>query len=371
MSGIYFHIPFCKRLCGYCDFYKSVRIRLLEPVLLRMHVELERRSRFLHDGRIRTIYFGGGTPSLCTPRQLGSLITRARELFDCTQMAECTAEVNPDDLDAAFLDGLLEAGIDRLSVGIQSFDDGELRIMNRRHTAAQAAAAVRMAQRAGFRNIAADLIFGMEGFGGEVLRRSLEGFLELGVQHISAYHLTIEGGTAFARRAERGEMRPVAEQVSEEEFLQVHAVLTAAGYEHYEVSNYAQPGYRALHNAAYWSGEEYLGIGPAAHSYDGVRRRWSTDTVESYAQGGELRFGEEILDDRDRHNEYVMTRLRTSDGIRLGDFGSRFGQRAVERLLRLSQPFLRSGILFREADRLALTAEKFLVSDAIIGTLFE
>ena len=247
----------------------------MDGVTAAMHRELDERQDYLRGEAVTTRYFGGGTPSLYAPAALKGLLDHAALLFDCSGTTETTLEANPDDLTENYLDGLREAGIDRLSIGIQSFDDGCLKLMNRRHTAAQAIGAVRAAQRAGFGNITADLIFGIPGFGGDSLKRSLDGMLSLGVQHISAYHLTIEPDTAFGRRAARGEFRAVDEEVSEEEFLTVHDTLTAAGFEHYEVSNYALPGFRARHNASYWHGTKYLGIGPAAHSFDGEESQFS------------------------------------------------------------------------------------------------
>ena len=217
MAGLYFHIPFCKRICAYCDFYKSARLEQMDGVTAAMHRELDERQDYLRGEAVTTRYFGGGTPSLYAPAALKGLLDHAALLFDCSGTTETTLEANPDDLTENYLDGLREAGIDRLSIGIQSFDDGCLKLMNRRHTAAQAIGAVRAAQRAGFGNITADLIFGIPGFGGDSLKRSLDGMLSLGVQHISAYHLTIEPDTAFGRRAARGEFRAVDEEVSEEE----------------------------------------------------------------------------------------------------------------------------------------------------------
>lgn len=371
MAGIYLHIPFCKRRCAYCDFYKSVRTGLLDAVLRRMHRELDLRRDYLHDRKVETVYFGGGTPSLCRPDQLGGLLRHIRGLFDCSGLEETTVEANPDDLTPELLEGLRREGVDRLSIGIQSFDDAELKFMNRRHDAARAVRAVKLAREAGFGNLTIDLIFGVPGFGGEVLERSLGRALELRPEHISAYHLTVEPDTAFGRRAARGELRPVEESVSEEEFARVHRTLTEAGYEHYEVSNFALPGRRARHNSAYWSGREYLGIGPAAHSFDGESRRWSTDTAESYAGEGDFRFEEERLTLRDRRNEYVMTRLRCADGLSLDDFRKRFGRPAAERIEREAGVSLAGGNLRREGDRLFVPPERFLLSDAVIGTLFE
>ena len=373
MAGLYFHIPFCKRVCAYCDFYKSADLRRMDDLLAAMHRELDDRRGYPGGEAVTTRYFGGGTPSLCTPEAIRGLLDHAAQLFDCSGAEETTLEANPDDLTAEYLGGLLEAGIDRLSIGVQSFDDDCLKLMNRRHTAAQAAEAVRAAQRAGFGNITVDLIFGMPGFGGDTLRRSLDAALSLGVQHISAYHLTIEKNTAFGRRLERGRFSEVDEQVSEREYLEVHRTLTGAGFEHYEVSNYALPGCRARHNAAYWSGDEYLGIGPAAHSFNGKSRRWAAASIDGYLAGAgtEAIYEQERLTERDRYNEYLMTRLRTAEGLELAAVETRFGKERAERLLRQAEPFMGIGELCFAAGRLAIPAEKFLVSDAVIGALFE
>lgn len=372
MAGIYFHIPFCKRLCGYCDFYKSVRLALLDRVVEQMHRELDLRASFLHDRTLRTLYFGGGTPSLCRAEQIGGLIDHAKRLFDVRAgVEECTVEANPDDLSPAYLEALLAAGIDRLSIGIQSLDDRELRMMNRRHTARQAVESVKMARAAGFRNLSLDVIFGVEGFTGEPLRRTLEGLLALEAEHISAYHLTLEAGTAFGRRAARGELHAVDESVSEREFLTVHELLTAAGYEHYEVSNYARRGFRARHNAAYWDGTEYLGIGPAAHSFNGDERRWSTDTAERYAVTEHFAHEGECLAERDRYNEYVMTRLRTADGLHLQELADLFGAERAGRLKRAMERWPSEDLLPAGEGRVALRPERFLISDALIGMFFE
>lgn len=295
MAGLYFHIPFCRRICAYCDFFKSAEVGRVDSVLDAMGRELDGAVDWLADRRIRTVYFGGGTPSLCDPARLQGLADRAATLLDCSGVEEFTVEANPDDMTEEWLEALARTGANRLSVGVQSFDDDELRLMNRRHTGAQAVEAVRRAQAAGFANLTIDLIFGVPGFGGKVLQRNLEQALALGVQHISAYHLTVEKNTAFGRRLERGRFSEVDEQVSEREYLEVHRTLTGAGFEHYEVSNYALPGCRARHNAAYWSGDEYLGIGPAAHSFNGKSRRWGRCVDRRLPgrcrNGGDLRTG--------------------------------------------------------------------------------
>lgn len=369
MAGIYLHIPFCKRICSYCDFFREVGTGRLAPLVEAMHREMEARSDYLGNEAVRTRYFGGGTPSLCPPELLEGLLDHAARLFDCTQVEETTLEANPDDLTPEYLGALRRIGIDRLSIGIQSFDDDCLRLMNRRHNAAQAVQAVRNARNAGFENITVDLIFGVPGFGGDSLRRSLDRALELGVEHISAYHLTIEPGTAFGRRMERGEFAPVDEAVSETEYALVHETLSKAGYEHYEVSNFARPGFRARHNAAYWHGVKYLGIGPAAHSFDGRERHWNVSSVERYIAGDAPEA--EILSEHDRFNEYVMTRLRTVEGIDLKEATALFGPERCERMMQEAAGWIHAGILLFDNRRLAISPARMLVSDAVIEELFE
>lgn len=369
MAGLYFHIPFCKRVCAYCDFYKSADLQRMDALLGAMHRELDARREYLGGERVRTRYFGGGTPSLCSPTQLKALLDHAAALFDCSAVEETTLEANPDDLNERYLAALREAGVDRLSIGIQSLDDDCLHLMNRRHTARQAVDAVRAAQTVGFGNLTADLMFGVPGFGEDSLHRTLDGILALDVPHISAYHLTIEPDTAFGRRTARGRFAPVDEQQSEREFLIVHRTLTAAGYEHYEVSNYARPGFRALHNAAYWHGVKYLGIGPAAHSFDGGERHWNVASVAQYIEG--IPAGAETLTERDRYNEYLMTRLRTAEGIDLRQTAERFGEDRTQRLLHDAEKWARAGLLLAGEGRLAIPPARFLISDAVIGAFFE
>lgn len=369
MSGIYFHIPFCKRICAYCDFVRTADMRRRDDVVEAMHREMDDRRDFLHDRRIRTLYFGGGTPSLLPPAELQRFIDHAARLFDAGGVEECTAEANPDDLTAGYVRELRRTSVNRLSIGIQSFDDRALRFMNRRHTAAEAVDAVRRVQDSGIGDISADLIFGIDGFGDGILERNIDAVLSLGVQHVSAYHLTIESGTAFGAREARGELHAVDESVSEAEFLAIHRALTAAGFEHYEVSNYALPGFRARHNSSYWRGDEYLGIGPGAHSFDGALRRWGAPTIGEYLAGRGA--GEERLTERDRRNERVMTSLRTSDGLDVSAFSAAFGASAAAGLLRAAEPALLAGTLLFSDGTLRIPAEKFLVSDSVIEMLFD
>lgn len=369
MAGLYFHIPFCKRICAYCDFFRVADLRHLSSVVEAMHCELEEQSDFLHDRHVGTIYFGGGTPSLLPPKELQRFVDHASEIFDCSQVEEITVEANPDDVTDEWVAQLAVTQVNRVSLGVQSFDDDELHFMNRRHSASEAVDAVRRLQRAGISNITIDLIFGVDGFGQEVLESSIAQALDLGVQHISAYHLTIEPNTTFGRRKERGLMREVDEQQSELEFRLMHERLTAAGYEHYEVSNFALPDYRAKHNSSYWHGVEYLGIGAGAHSYNGLERHYSEQSVAEYIAMRE--YVREKLSESDHFNEYVMTSLRCAEGISLEYLSERFGESVRDRVMQIARSWIEAGDLRFEGDRLSIPPERFMISDAVIESLFE
>lgn len=368
MAALYFHIPFCKRLCGYCDFLRSVKVQLLPNVVEAMHRELDEQHGFLTDRTIRTIYFGGGTPSLLHPSELERFIEHARQLFDCSAVEEITVEVNPDDITDGYAAALAQTSVNRVSMGIQSFDDNCLRFMGRRHNAEGAIEAVHRLRRAGFDNISVDIIFGVDGFGAESLNNTLNAVLDLDVEHISAYHLTIEPATRFGRMLAKGTISTVSEQRSEEEFLTVHQRLTEAGFEHYEVSNFAKKSRRSRHNSSYWTGTQYLGIGPGAHSFNGTTRRWCDQKVEEYCQG--VVYGSERLSTTDTLNEYIMVSLRRVEGIDLSTIASRWSESEAERVLRAAHPFLDNGWLVQQDNRLSVPPEHFLVSDAVIEELF-
>ena len=338
-------------------------------MLQAMREELREQRDFLSDKRILTIYFGGGTPSLYSPLELQGLINEASQLFDCSTLDEVTLEANPDDVNDEWMAKLRDTQFNRVSLGVQSFDDRELKFMNRRHSAKEAILAVERLQRAGINNITIDLIFGVDGFDEKVLESNINHALSLGVQHISAYHLTIEPATAFGRRKSRGEMREVAEEQSEKEFRMLHDRLTEAGYEHYEVSNYALPDCRAKHNSSYWRGVQYLGIGAGAHSFNGVERHYSEQSVREYIEQRE--YTREQLTDTDKFNEYIMTSLRCAEGVSLRAISERFGEAYMTRVANLSQSWVASGDLLRQDEVLRIPPERFLISDAVIESLFE
>jgi len=356
-------------MCGYCDFYRSVKLKYIPDVVDAMHKELQAQQNFLHDKTIHTIYFGGGTPSLIAPGEIERFVEQVRRQFDCSRLEEITIEVNPDDITAEYVAELRKTSVNRISMGIQSLNDDCLLFMGRRHSAQQAVEAVKMLQEAGYDNISVDVIFGVDGFDVGVLAQTLQGILAMNVQHISAYHLTIEEGTRFGRMLARGEMHETEEERSEAEFLQVHNTLTIAGFEHYEVSNYALPNYRSRHNSSYWLGVEYLGIGAGAHSYNGDVRRWCEQPIEEYVR--EVSYGLEELSQRDKLNEYVMTSLRCVEGLSLGKVEREFGK--VERE-RLEREAIKNGIaelLINDGENIRIAPENMLLSDMVIEAMIE
>lgn len=370
MSTLYLHIPFCKLICSYCNFYRVGAVQLLPRAIEGMHLELEKRASYLKDRNITSIYFGGGTPSLLAPAQIERIINHARELFLTDRLTEITIEANPDDITPEYAKALEETSVNRVSLGIQSFDDKVLRFMNRRHTGNEAERAVELLRSVGIDNISIDLIFGTTGFDNDHLGESLRRAIALDVEHISAYHLTVEDDTRLGIMTRRGEYHPIDDEGSEREFLRVHQALTKAGYDHYEVSNFAKRERYAQHNSAYWRGVEYLGIGAGAHSFSGSNRTWCISTAKEYAEEI-FRYDSEELTTEDRLNEYVMVSLRTKQGIDLQYIAEEFGEIELRRIERAAARWIERGWLINKGLRMMIPAEHFLISDAIIESLFK
>lgn len=370
-SSIYIHVPYCRRKCIYCDFY-SVGERLADWQAFTDAVAREyaaRRSE-LADSETMTLYIGGGTPSLMPPEA----IARLRDMIKIP-VTEFTIEVNPDDVTAEKASAWLNAGVNRVSMGVQSLDDGELSRLGRRHDAACARRAYDILNRK-FDNISLDLMFGLPGQTLESLSRTIEGFVEMSPQHISAYSLMYEERTALTRMRDAGTIEEQSEDMSIEMFRMVSAGLARAGYERYELSNYARSGYRSRHNSSYWQGIPYIGLGPAAHSYDGNRRRssnvadvrqyvafWQNDSVDPENAPADY----EILTDEELREEMVLTRLRTVEGLDVNDFRRRFGE--LETLSLLSRAKKIGHGLLTTADRICLTDDGVMIADDIISSL--
>ncbi|MFB6258189.1 MAG: radical SAM family heme chaperone HemW [Flavobacteriales bacterium] len=372
MAGVYFHIPFCKQACHYCNFHFRVGLKDDEAMLEAMLEELKRESKFPFKAPLDSVYFGGGTPSLFSAQRIERFLNACERSFGIAAEAEITLEANPDDLDRSSMEAYRAIGITRLSIGVQSFDDGLLRIFNRAHGAEEAERCLRRVNSLGFKSASADLIFGMPGYGLETLERDLEQLIELEVPHISPYGLTVEPRTVLAHRIEKGELSPPDEAETSKAYERIMERLQEAGYEHYEISNFALPGHRARHNSAYWTGEPYLGIGPSAHSFDGASRWWNVAANARYIRGireDDPEREREDYDPVDRANERMLTRIRTEEGLHIEELRP-FGIDLWE----LQGPEIRSmieeGSLKWEEERVRLTRKGKLFADRVAERLF-
>lgn len=377
MAGIYIHVPFCKTRCVYCDFYSTTCSPLQEAYVAALCRELTNRQAYLEGAPIHTIYLGGGTPSQLTPAELEKIFTYIYKVYPVSADAEVTLEANPDDLSTDYLHALTTLPVNRISMGVQTFDDEMLKLLNRRHTAAQAREAVARCRQADIRNISIDLIYGLPGETNTRWQNDLRQAVALEVEHISAYHLTYEEGTPLHRMLQACQVHEVDEESSVRFFSTLTDMLGEAGYEHYEISNFARPGKQSRHNSAYWDGTPYLGCGPSAHSYNGRSRQWNLASLHDYLATPPTELPphevEELPTDT-RYNEYVMTGLRTAQGISLGQITRLFGASYARYCLRMAQPHLLAKHLELSADShssqiLRLTRTGIFVSDGIISDL--
>ncbi|MBQ3237848.1 MAG: radical SAM family heme chaperone HemW [Bacteroidaceae bacterium] len=376
MPGIYIHVPFCESRCAYCDFYSTTLLSHRSAYVDMVCRELQLRLPELQGAPIETIYLGGGTPSTLTIEELSSILTSLRNFHLSSfnfQLAEITLEANPDDLTEEYVQGLRSLPFNRVSIGIQSFHDRTLRLVGRRHTAQEAIEAVHRCQRMGLTNISIDLMYGLPGETLDDWAYSLDQAIALGVPHISAYHLTYEEGTRLWRMKEQGIVSPIDEEQSIRAFELLREKLLAAGYEHYEISNFALPGYHSRHNSSYWQGIPYIGIGPGAHSYDGTNRRWNLSSLTDYIatpEGKDVPHEVEHLTTEERYDERIITELRTARGIDLTSLLADFGERYHTHCLRCATPYIHRGQLIRTADNhLRLTPESIFISDAVMRDL--
>lgn len=318
MAGIYFHIPFCKQACHYCDFHFSTSLKYKTEMVYALQKEVILRKQYLLNQRIETIYFGGGTPSLLNGYELEKLLETVYRNFEVATDVEITLEANPDDLDRAKIKDLKSTSINRFSIGVQSFYDEDLAWMNRAHVASQAESAIKGAQDAGFTNITIDLIYGYPLLSTEKWQNNINAAISFDVPHISAYALTVEPKTALDTFIKRKIQSPISSEQSVNHFKLLIDQLETASYEHYEISNFAFSGKRSKHNTNYWKGVKYLGIGPSAHSFNGSERQWNLANNAVYLDSilkGKLCYEKELLSTKDKANEYIMTALRTSDGV--------------------------------------------------------
>jgi oxygen-independent coproporphyrinogen III oxidase len=375
MAGIYIHVPFCKRICSYCDFYKTTAVVLVPEFIKALETELDIRKHYLEQELIRSIYFGGGTPTLLSPVQITSILNRIKQFHQVSSDCEITLEANPDDLSENYLEALISsAGLNRISIGIQSFRDKDLVLLNRRHNAVQALKSVEYALQAGFKNISIDLIYGIPEMDSSAWKKNLDLAFSLDIQHISAYHLSVEPGTALSRMTKRGVLRIPDDKESQLQFNQLTKMAGVKGFLHYEISNLAKAGFISRHNSSYWQQKKYLGIGPSAHSYDIHSRQWNVSQLRSYIDAirtGKEFFVREELDQIIRFNEYLLVSLRTSTGADTKKIRLEFGDETCRNFITAAKSLVSSGHMIQAGNTCRLTEKGWLVSDYIIGRLIK
>ncbi len=370
MAGIYIHIPFCRQKCYYCDFYKTVNTSLAGSFISALKKETRLRKNYLDGEPVETIYFGGGTPSVLKEGELNEILSHLFHEFEVSPKAEITLEANPDDISFPYLQALLKSGINRLSVGIQSFQDDHLKKLNRRHNTQQVIKALENAVKTGFTNISADLIYGLPGLNINEWKQSLNEVFHLPVDHLSAYHLTYHEGTPFYTWLKKGTLKELDEQESVKQFNMLMDAAGKNGFEQYEISNFAKNEMYSKHNTSYWTGTKYLGLGPSAHSFNGVSRRWNVAHLEAYIRAIEKNTAfsrEERLTAKEKFNEYILTRLRTKWGVSAETIKNEFGQERAAAFIEDTKKFLRSETMVQQNNVYTLTRKGLFVSDDIMA----
>jgi oxygen-independent coproporphyrinogen-3 oxidase len=371
-AGIYIHIPFCKQACHYCDFHFSTSMKKKEEMVLALAKELQLRKSEFENESVATIYFGGGTPSVLTPAEIRFLIDVIYENYIVEAAPEITLEANPDDLSEDRIAAFAELGINRLSIGIQSFFEDDLQLMNRAHNSEEAKKCLEIATRY-FDNISLDLIYGIPGMTNERWQQNIETALSFGIPHISSYALTVEPKTALNKLIQSGKISTPNDEVAQEHFMILVEALEKNGFVHYELSNFGKENYFSQNNSAYWLGKKYLGIGPSAHSYDGISRSWNVANNALYLkalQNDKLPNEVEKLTLEDRYNEYIMTGLRTIWGVSLVRIEQEFGIDFLNYLKKQSQKFIDDGLLSITDDILKPTLKGKFLTDGIASDLF-
>ena len=373
MAGIYIHIPFCRSKCSYCDFYSVARLSLTETFTNSLCKEIEKKAYLLNKKEIRTIYFGGGTPSVLSIKQVETIFSAIDKHYDLSVLEEVSFEMNPEDTNQNYLNQLKKTPVNRLSIGVQSLQENILSIMKRRHTVNSSINAILEVANAGFHNLSIDLIYGVQNLTDLDWEKTIYALLINPVKHLSAYSLTIEEKTILHKHCKNDMYRsPTDEQIFKQYEILIQ-VTKELGYSQYEISNFAIPGYKSIHNSSYWSDDYYLGFGPSAHSFLNGKRFWNKADLNLYMKNInniEDYIEEEELSDENIHNEYLMKRLRTTEGFRFTDYTSIFGNESL-RLLKTKLDSINEKYIFKNSDELRLTTKGLFISDTIISSLMK
>ena len=372
MAGLYIHIPFCRQRCSYCAFYSSTLYNIQQKYVDALCKEIALRKEYAGNQPIGTIYLGGGTPSTLTMEQLESIFDTIYSHYPIAPNPEVTIECNPDDLTPEFLTALRRMPVNRISMGIQSFNDAQLKRLGRRHDAAKARQAVANARAAGYDNISIDLMFALPGSNRAEWQETLDTAIALHPDHISAYNLMYEEGTPLHRALVRGDFQELSEEENLEQFRMLIDSMKSAGYRHYEISNFAFPGRESRHNSSYWNDTPYIGCGAAAHSYNGNSREWNIADIKAYIEGMESGCRDyeiENLTEEESYNDTILTRLRTADGIPQQWMKEKFNDKLNGYMLRAAEKEIALGNLKEENGHLSLTEKGIFISDAVIREL--
>lgn len=372
MSSLYIHIPYCKRLCYYCDFHFSLNLKTRDSLIPAICRELELQKNYFNGQPVETLYFGGGTPSLLSQQELQSIFNTIQNNFIIKDNAEISFESNPDDITPCYVDMLRSLGVNRLSIGIQSFLDDDLQTLNRRHSSNSAREAVKIAQKFGFQNITVDLIYGLPNMTFDRWKYNLSEVEKLNIQHLSAYSLMVEKYTALYKFVNTGKCVLPADDEVVKQFEYLMDWAQKNGFEQYEISNFAKPNYASRHNSSYWTGKSYLGIGPSAHSFDGEKRFWNISHNAKYVESinsGVLPQEVEFLSKEDRFNEFIMTRLRMNVGISIQQLQSYFPEH-YSAFSRKTKKFIQENLLQENNGRISFTRKGIMLSDMVMSELF-
>lgn len=370
MAGIYIHIPFCRKLCFYCDFYHLIGAGDNKNFVDAIIRETTLRKDYLGNEKVKTIYLGGGTPSVFSAKDLGLILNNIYKEFSLEEENEITIEMNPDDVTTEYLEGIKSLGVNRISLGIQSWRDEDLKLLNRRHDSERAVSALKDIFATGFQNVSIDLIYGIPGMALSDWESNLDFSFSFDIKHLSAYHLTIEKGTVFGKMQEKGLISEIDEEESASLFNILIKKAEVAGFIQYEISNFGKPGYFSQHNSNYWKQVKYLGLGPSAHSFNGYSRQWNRSDLKKYInelRSGNLDFEIEELDTKTRFNEYIMTSLRTMWGLDLDYIEKTFEKEGYDYVINTSSKFRKYGMMKQEKNCLVLTNQGKMISDNIIS----
>ncbi|NPA45470.1 MAG: radical SAM family heme chaperone HemW [Chlorobi bacterium] len=373
MSGIYIHIPFCAKKCFYCDFYTTISTKYKNEYVKALIKELKQRQNYIEKKEIETIYFGGGTPSLLNPIEIQNIIDEISKIYNITNNAEITIEVNPDDINLKYVNELKDTEINRISIGLQSFFNEDLKLMNRRHTSSENINAVKLLQDKGYTNISGDLIYGLPNMTIENWQKNLISFFDLGVPHLSAYHLTYEPNTVFSKFLKKGKIKEIPEENSLKQFELLISEAKKNNFIHYETSNFAKEGFFSRHNSAYWKQKHYLGLGASAHSYNGKSRQFNIANIKEYikrVEEGSGYFEKEELSITDKYNDYIITSLRTIWGLDLNFIKDSFGQKYYQHIINKSKLLLQQENLYFENKKLKISKKGKFIEDSVLLELF-